>query len=108
MKIKPRVNTRTWFHDSKRRKIACGLRCFWIVLAAVTAAVFFWEVESLQFGLGFVWATLPPVYFFFEYHLLFDNKNDSVAVSEFLTSQDLASKIWAGLGALIAYKLFNP
>jgi hypothetical protein len=55
-----------------------------------------WVFPSIAF-----WTLAPPVWFFFEYRVLFDNWDDPVALAEFKYMQDLATKVWAGLVATL-------
>ena len=47
------------------------------------------------------WTLVPPAWFAFEYFFVFDNWNNAEAAQEFKHAETLASKIWAGVLALL-------
>lgn len=53
-----------------------------------------------------VWTIGPPLWFFFEWFFWFDNHKCSTAVAQLRVAQDLASKLWAAvLAVMVAYRL---
>jgi hypothetical protein len=54
-----------------------------------------------------VWALAPPIYFFVEYQLLFDNWEDPEKTAHLRHLQGLAEKIWAGVLFLLVLLYFK-
>lgn len=53
-----------------------------------------------------IWTVVPPLWFFFEYFIWFDNHNAADAVQRLKEAQDVASKLWgAVLAVMISYRL---
>ena len=48
------------------------------------------------------WIIGPPIWFFFEYHFIFNRKDDDAARDQLKMAQDVAQKFWAALLVLLA------
>jgi hypothetical protein len=52
------------------------------------------------------WTLAPPVWFFFEWFVWFDNHESAAAVASLRVAQDLSSRFWAAvLAVMLAYRL---
>ena len=120
---KPAEETETERRDAanRRLRIWIGLSLAAVALV-VTACVLFYavpklsgsdqeqhEVRPLVAWLLIGWAVGPPTWFLVEWAFLRPSDPDGSAAKEMVRSQELASKIWAGvlaaLGVLYAVKI---
>jgi hypothetical protein len=53
-----------------------------------------------------LWTIAPPLWFFVEFFLFFDNHNSSAAVEQLRASQEVAGRFWAAvLAVMLSYRL---
>jgi hypothetical protein len=89
------------FKSKRRRRIAqlIGMLAFGMFVFSV------WAGFHKKFGVPVVvfWTLGPPLYFCFEYFVLFDNWDSEDAIEELKHRQTLFSLFWAGIGGLLVY-----
>ena len=92
------------YQSSARRLIAQAS----MVLAILVAALSLWALWPPHAprpdwlpAIAMFWTLGPPLWFYFEYALLFDNWNDKEAVAQFKDLQGHAAKVWAGMLAFL-------
>lgn len=92
------------YHSPKRRLVAQAA----MVIAIEVAAVSLWALwppdaprRDWLPAIALFWTLGPPIWFYIEYALLFDNWNDKDAVAQFKDLQGHAAKIWAGMLAFL-------
>ena len=95
----------TSIYDSSLRRLVAQAA---IVVAVVVAAVSLWALwppnapqRDWLPAIALFWTLGPPLWFYFEYALLFDNWDDKDAVAQFKDLQGHAAKIWAGMLAFL-------
>lgn len=76
-----------------------------VVLLAVTilalARHFYYDSSSLLMAVWALWVVAPPIWFCYEYFWLFRKKEVKVAFETFKYGQDIASKGWFAIAALL-------
>lgn len=73
-----------------------------VAAIASCASAYFWTTEHwLQLINAIVWTFGPPVWFMFEYMVLFSKYGKLADKDDLKYGQGLATKFWAGVGALL-------
>jgi hypothetical protein len=97
-------------YRTKNRAYVAG---FAGLLTLVMAAGSIWlglewpKCKSLQAILVVGWGTWPPLWFLFEHYYWFDNWENEEAAKRYREGRELWSKLWAGVGAILAALLFT-
>jgi hypothetical protein len=96
----------------KQEKDLETLRRWWriatvigIVSAVASCAMAIWykDCQIGKYVIAFTWSLVPPLWFIFERQYLIKWYGKELDKQEFRDNADLASKLWAGVAALLVF-----
>jgi hypothetical protein len=100
-----------------RRVVAAAVVSVLLLLATVGCAVYAWNQDEprpvhLLYVMGFIWAVVPPAWFWYEYHYIYRVQGDVAGFEQFKYSQQVSVAIWAGVAlalfAVATSERFKP
>lgn len=108
IRVGPRVGPnramRTVYANAPRAKVPflLGIAGFYYAAYAITSALSPSWINATEASVHLViWTLLPPLWFFFEWFVFFDNHGQRRAVEALKTAQDLAGKFWGAVLTLL-------
>jgi hypothetical protein len=81
-----------------------------VMAALASCAMAIWEHDCKigKYVVAFTWCLAPPLWFIFERQFLIKWYGNDLNITEFRDSADLASKLWAGVAALLIFLYAEP
>jgi hypothetical protein len=103
-KSRPALNL---YKDKWRNKLSIILGFIMIIGGAFSLIYGVYATRQQMILPIVIWALGPPIYFFLEYQLLFDNWEDKEKVDHLRHMQSLAEKLWAAVLFLLVLFYFH-